>query len=266
MMKRSRSRLVLVLCAFAAVGGVVFGIAEARWKAGGANEIAVNDLQVCRDGARFQVADNFGTELELRIVELPGRAPLAHRLVTNPRDPLEIAFEGPNDDDVVKRFTYSQQLEFRWPRELADGTEIEVFVRQNNPGTNNQRTDTFVVRDCRLASIHVNPRRAHSVDPTSRGTVRVAILSTSTFDATQAQRNTVRFGAVAASGGLAGVARTVGDGRARDVDHDGIADLILRFRVRDTGISCGTKLATLIGRTSTGIRFQGSDAIVPRRC
>jgi hypothetical protein len=265
-MKPSRFRVAAVLCVMATVGGVLFGIAQARWKAGGLKEIAVNDLQVCTDGASFQIADNYGTELELRIVELPGRAPLAHRFVTNPRDPLEIAFEGPNDDDVVKTFAYSRRLEFRWPRQLPDGTEIEVFVRQDDPATTNERTDVFVVRDCRLASIDVRPGNANRVDPTSRRAVSVAVRSTPALDATQARRDTVRFGAVAAAGGLAGLARPVGRGVARDIDRDGDTDLILRFRVRDTGINCGTKLVTLLGRTSAGIRFQGSDTILPRRC
>jgi hypothetical protein len=265
-MKKSRFRVALMLCAVLAVGGVLFGIAQARWKAGGLKEIAVNDLQVCRDGAGFQVADNYGTELELRIVELPGRAPLAHQFITNPRDPLEIAFEGPNDDDVVKTFAYSRRLEFRWPRELPDGTEIEVFVRQNDPNTTNDRTDVFVVRDCRLASIDVKPGRADRVDPASRRRVGVVIRSTAGLDATQTQPEAVRFGAVAAAGGLAGLARPVGRGVARDVDRDGVADLVLRFRVRDTGMSCGTKLVSLLGRTRAGVRFQGSDAVVPKRC
>jgi hypothetical protein len=265
-MNGSRIRVVAVLCAVVALGGVLFGIAQARWKAGGLKEIAVNDLQVCTDGASFQIADNYGTELELRIVELPGRAPLAHRFVTNPRDPLEIAFEGPNDDDVVKTFAYSRRLEFRWPRQLPDGTEIEVFVRQNDPNTTNDRTDIFVVRDCRLASIDVKPGKADRVAPTSRRNVGVAIFSTPGLDAAQADRGTVRFGAVGAAGGLAGLARPVGAGSARDVDRDGDTDLVLRFRVRDTGINCGTKFVSLLGRTSGGVRFQGSDAIIPKGC
>jgi hypothetical protein len=262
-MRRTRFRVAAVLCAIATVGGVLFGIAQARWKAGGLKEIAVNDLQVCTDGARFQVADNFGTELELRIVELPGRGALAHRLLTNPRDPLEIAFEGPNDDDVVKTFGHSRRLQARWPHALPDGTEIEVFIRRNDPDTDTNRTDVFVVRDCRLASIDVRP---HRVDPTSPGRVSVAVRSTPGLDATRTRRGTVRFGAVGAAGGLAGLGRPVGRGVARDVDRDGDADLVLSFRVRDTGISCGTKLVTLIGRTTPGVRFQGSDAVRPRRC
>jgi hypothetical protein len=265
-MRRSRTRVALAVSAAAIAGGVTWGAAEARWKAGGAKEIAVNDLQVCRDGAGLQVADNYGTRLELRIVQLPGREPLAHRFLTNPRDPLEIAFEGPNDDDVVKRFAYSRQLRFRWPRELSDGTEIEVFVRQDDPTTTNDRTDTFIVRDCRLAAIDVSPGRANRVDPASRGAVSVAVRTGPALDATRTQRGTVRFGAVAAAGGLAGLARPVGRGIARDVDRDGDRDLILRFRVRDTGIGCDTKLVSLLGRTRAGIRFQGSDAISPRRC
>jgi hypothetical protein len=248
------------------VGGGAFGVAQARWKAGGAKEIAVNDLQVCRDGAGFQVADNYGTQLELGIAQLPDRTPLARRFLTSPRRPLEIAFEGPNDDDVVKAFAYSRRLKFRWAGVLPDGTEIEVFIRQNDPDTNNERTDTFIVRDCRLASVAVEPAKANRVDPASRGSVRVALLSTPAIDATQTRPRTVRFGGVAAAGGLAGLARPLDGGRVRDVNGDRDRDLVLRFLVRDTGISCGTNLVTLLGRTSAGTRFQGSDAVRPKGC
>lgn len=265
-MQRSGSRVALMAALVLTLAGAVPGAAQARWKAGGENELASDDLEVCKDGATFQMADNYGTELELRIVTLPDRTPLIHRFFTQPRRPLEIAFEGPFDDDGVKLFEFSRLHRFAWPADLDPETNIEVFVRQNDPDAFNQRTDIVEVRDCLLASLDIVPGLGNRVDPASRRTVRVAVLSSPRVDATQADRSTVRFGAIGASGGLAGIARPVGKQTARDVDHDGDTDVVFRFRVRDTGLTCDTRYSSLLGRTSDGSNFRASAAITPARC
>jgi hypothetical protein len=54
--------------------------------------------------------------------------------------------------------------------------------------------------------------------------------------------------------------------RVKDVNKDGIEDLIIRFRIRDTGISCGDTKAKLKGRTIDGQRFRGKDAVKTIGC
>jgi hypothetical protein len=49
--------------------------------------------------------------------------------------------------------------------------------------------------------------------------------------------------------------------RPFDADHDGFLDRTYYFSPKATGIRCGQSSVTLTGRTSTGLRFKGTDAI-----
>ena len=96
--------------------------------------------------------------------------------------------------------------------------------------------------------------------------VRVAILSTNIadgdlvdFDALQVDQTTVAFGPDAATVKPRHV-------KVIDKDRDGDEDLIMRFKIRLTGISCGDTDATLMGETFAGDPFTGSDAIRPLPC
>ena len=54
--------------------------------------------------------------------------------------------------------------------------------------------------------------------------------------------------------------------RDTDVDHDGDVDLLLRFRISETGIACGHTEAMLTGETFGGELFEGSDSIQTVGC
>lgn len=113
-------------------------------------------------------------------------------------------------------------------------------------------TSTTVPIDVRPGSTS-NP-----VTPRSNGVISVAILSTSTFDASTVGPASVRFGPGAA------LARDVA--RLSDVNGDGELDLILQFRVQDTGIECGDAFASLTGETFSGEPIQGTDSLVTVGC
>jgi hypothetical protein len=100
----------------------------------------------------------------------------------------------------------------------------------------------------------VNP-----VNPSARGNVPVAILTTYDFDALQVDPQTVAFGP---SGSSAFHER----GHAADVDGDGDPDLLMHFRIPDSGIACGDEQAVLTGRTYDGTAFEGVDAIKTVGC
>jgi hypothetical protein len=93
----------------------------------------------------------------------------------------------------------------------------------------------------------------NTVNPKSNGVISAAILSTNGFDASTVDQASVRFGAnqIVAEG----------TGHFRDVDHDGLLDLILQFRVQDTGIQCGDTSVSVTGQTVDGIPIQGTDII-----
>jgi len=105
------------------------------------------------------------------------------------------------------------------------------------------------------ATIDIKPGTIpNSINPGSPQNIPVAVLTTATFDATQIDPLTVVFGPGEA-------AESHGRSHIEDVDEDGDADLVLHFRVRESGIQCGDTEATLTGETFDGRPITGSDAI-----
>jgi hypothetical protein len=47
--------------------------------------------------------------------------------------------------------------------------------------------------------------------------------------------------------------------KVRDLNIDGLADLLLKFNMRETGVACGETEATLTGETFDGQQFSGTD-------
>ena len=94
----------------------------------------------------------------------------------------------------------------------------------------------------------------NGITPRSRGLVRVAILSDDDFDATLVDPASVRLGP-------SGAPEAGGKTRFEDVDRNGRDDLVVRFRINETGIQCGDTSAALTGRTFTGRAIHGVDVI-----
>jgi hypothetical protein len=100
----------------------------------------------------------------------------------------------------------------------------------------------------------------NSINPFSRGVVPVAIFGFEDFEVADIDVASLTFGfgdALPAS-----VSR-----RNRDVDADGFPDLLLHFRIAETGIEIGDTEACLSGETLDGTLFSGCDTIrtVPDR-
>jgi hypothetical protein len=97
------------------------------------------------------------------------------------------------------------------------------------------------------------------INPRANGVVSVAILTTTTlhgdlvdFNAWDVDPATVAFG----PNGAQPI-----NGQSQDVDQDGDLDMLLKFRIQDTGILCGDTEANLEGYTLDGRFFAGNDAI-----
>lgn len=99
--------------------------------------------------------------------------------------------------------------------------------------------------------VDVIPR---NVNPGSKGVTPVVILTTTDFDATTIDPQTVELGPD-------GAPPAHGDGHITDVDGDGLEDLLLHFRTADSGIRCGDTEVSLDGQTFGGDAVTGTDAI-----
>jgi hypothetical protein len=104
-------------------------------------------------------------------------------------------------------------------------------------------------------SIDIKPGgNPNDINLKSKGVVPVAILTDETFDAATVDPLSIAFGPDGAS-------EAHGRGHIEDVDGDSDLDLVLHFKIQDTGIACGDTSAFLRGKTSDGKEIKGSDSI-----
>jgi len=169
--------------------------------------------------------------------------------------------------DVVA-VTLSEAAMGRFPALDADGSRV-AFLWTGSPDGSLQ---LFLAGECAAApvvprvEIDILPKsRDNRIDVDSRKLVRVAILTTSVargdsldFDAATVAPRSVRFG----RGGAREAKTRV---RMRDVDRDGDRDLILHFRIDESGIELGDAEACLEGLTADGSPFEGCDRVSPFR-
>jgi competence ComEA-like helix-hairpin-helix protein len=127
----------------------------------------------------------------------------------------------------------TSQLNFALARYPAQGQAIEVTI-DIKPGSDTN---------------HINPN--------SRGRTNVAILSTPEFDAlAMIDRTTLRFGRTGEEESLHSCKE-----KGRDVNRDGLRDLICLFSIPATGFMTGDQVGALTGQTVDGIALRGSDPI-----
>jgi hypothetical protein len=101
------------------------------------------------------------------------------------------------------------------------------------------------------------PAKENKVNLRSRGSISVALLSDTAPDSqfdppSQVDVQTVEFG----PNGASPIRYT-----SRDINRDGLGDLILRFIIQEAGFSCGDTEATLTAETYDGQSLSGSDSI-----
>ena len=103
--------------------------------------------------------------------------------------------------------------------------------------------------------IDVKPGEAdNTISPRAAGVIWLAVLSNAAiaFDPLQVNMETVRFGPLNAVPQIANV---------RDVNRDGLSDLLLRFRLREVGLGCDSTQATLTGVMFDGRQIYAQDAV-----
>lgn len=127
-------------------------------------------------------------------------------------------------------------------------------------GCTNSYGNIVISNPVQQVAIDIKPGvTPNTVNPGSNAILQVAMLSTSAFNASSVNPSTVRFGANGTE------ASAVSNGLT-DVNGDGVADLVLKFRANATGIICGNTSAILQGKTLSGQSIKGSDTIVTVGC
>lgn len=138
-----------------------------------------------------------------------------------------------------------------------------LHTRSTTAGTIEVNTDTHVgtfTLGPLHAAIDISPGTfPNRINPSSSAKIPVAILTTDALDASAMDPSSVRFG----PGGTE-AAPVYSD--LEDVDGDGDLDMLLGFRVRDTGFVCGDVAGFLTGETLGGRAIEGSDSIETAGC
>ena len=95
----------------------------------------------------------------------------------------------------------------------------------------------------------------NSINPRSRGVIPVAILGSDTFDVLDVDANTLAFGPAGAA------TKHAKGGHRRDVNNDGLDDLLSHYYSDETGIAFGDTKACVTGETLDGMPFVACDDI-----
>ena len=103
--------------------------------------------------------------------------------------------------------------------------------------------------------------RANTINPSARGVIPVALLGSDQFHVSEVVLDTLELGPDGAT--------PVGlpEGGHKDVNGDGLVDLVVHFRTAETGLAWPDTEACLRGELRDGRRFKGCDSIhiVPAR-
>jgi hypothetical protein len=115
-------------------------------------------------------------------------------------------------------------------------------------------SDEPVLPEMMKVEIDVKPwHKRNVVNPWSRGATRVAVLGSDELDVELIDMSSLRMGP--------GIATMMKRSRVRDINRDGIADLVSACRTRDLGLALGDAEICVSGTTVDGQPFEGCDMI-----
>ena len=135
-----------------------------------------------------------------------------------------------------------------WVRALIDGewTDATVIVIQ------------LVPRDVYSVTIDIQPgNKQNKIYLRRGGRIEVAILSTAEFDAVMlVDRISLTFGSSGTESSLIDCRK-----KGKDVNHDGLPDLVCIFSNRASGFHTGDTVGVIMGQTVDGLPISGSDSV-----
>ncbi len=143
---------------------------------------------------------------------------------------------------------------------LADVRDLEVHPVTGNidAATYGRSAFELVPEPVLSISIDIKPHTSENIiNIKSKGKIRVAILSSVTFDApNEVNKNSLRFGRTGAEASLARCNK-----HPQDVNGDGLLDLVCHFYTSLTGFQVGDTVGFLKGLTVEGVLIEGSDTV-----
>jgi len=112
-------------------------------------------------------------------------------------------------------------------------------------------------------AIDIKPgNRKNVINPHAKGGIWVAVLSDTDSDSPFDPSSQVDIPAVEFGPDGANAIRH----KVKDINKDGLGDLLLRFKIPATGIACGDTDATLTGEAFDGQGFSGTDFVKTVSC
>jgi hypothetical protein len=137
-----------------------------------------------------------------------------------------------------------------------DGDSVPDLVTANF-GSDDVR---FLVNPCEPPALPVDldikpGSDPNSINPSLEGDLPVAILGSDSFDVANVDVTTLAFGP-----GDASFDHSQGP-HFEDVNGDGLMDLMMHFRIEETGIPFGALEACITGELVDGTLFEGCDAV-----
>ena len=141
-----------------------------------------------------------------------------------------------------------------YPAEFIDVNTMTTDLLEFNSNGAYTLIISGVTPSIQQIGIEIKPGR-HEVepsDPRAKGTIPVALLSSAQFNALKVDQSTLRFGKTGTEQSLVRC-----EGHGRDVNRDGVRDLVCHFDNAKAGFSAGDTEAILTGASASGMPFEG---------
>jgi hypothetical protein len=150
-----------------------------------------------------------------------------------------------------------------WENVLSNVTSMTIILEPWNGYS--IKFDNFKLQSFLEIAIDIKPGDdTNSINLRSK-TVPVAILSSTYFDApteVEIDRLSLTFGSKGDEQSLSSCQFR----KPKDVNGDGLKDLVCQFSIKDTGFRCGDVGGILRGTTVTGTLFEGSQNVLIAPC
>ncbi len=155
-----------------------------------------------------------------------------------------------------------------WQKNEGNGTSTADLIASNNGqlrmGPQWIEASWLVVGQQQLA-IDIKPGGSHNVVMLSRRTIPVALLSSADLDAlSEINRLSLTFGRTGGEPSLEVSRRGRPKCNDRDVNNDGLRDLVCLFNIEATGFQHGDTKGILNATTMSDVQLTGSDDVVVR--